>query len=300
MKRISRAAAVAVGVIWPVALTIPAAAQDVASIKSLRDRSKIKIEYVAPQNPKWRPVYERLMKRQVLERLQGFLAPLQLPRDLSVRTSDCGGQFELPYRADAPVTICYEYVDLVDRVAPPPTDPIYTIGPALVTREIAIVGPFVQIALHNVARAMIDTLELPVWGNIDDAADNLSAYIMLRVSPEVAQKTVFGSAFFFMRAAPAGINLADTQLHLEQRYYNLLCIAVGSDLVRYSMFVPLRREPIIGDLPKNRLGFCLQLGSPEHSEYSKVRQAFEGLILTKHVDRELLRQVRAIEWLKDD
>ncbi len=300
MKRISRVAAVAAGVICSIALAAPANAQDVASLKSLRDKSKIKIEYVAPANAKWQPVYERLVKRQVLERLQAFLAPLRLPRDLQVRTADCGGQFELPYRADAPVTVCYEYVDLIERVAPPPTDPIYTLGPALVTREIAIVGPFVQIALHNVARSAIDMLELPVWGNVDDAADNLAAYIMLRTSSDVAQKTVFGTAFFFMRAAPAGINLADTRLHLEQRYYNLLCIAVGSDLVRYSMFVPLRREPIIGDLPKNRLGFCLQLGSPEHSEYNKVREAFEELILKQHVDLELYKQVRGIDWLKDD
>ena len=292
------AATAAIGLI--AALAAPALAQDAERIKPFRERSKIKIEYKAPSDPKWRPVYERLAKAQVLERLQAFLSPLRLPRDLLVQSDQCNGQFELPYRADAPVTICYEYIDLIERAAPPANDPIGSLGPVLVTRDIAIIGPIVQALFHNVARSMIDMLELPVWGNADDAADNLAAYIMLRVSPEAAQKTVFGTAYFFLRAAPSQVNQAATSLHLEQRYYNLLCIAVGSDMVRYSMFIPLRREPLPGDLPKNRLGFCLQLGSPEHSEFSKIKQAFDDLILKQHVDLDLYRQVRAVDWLQDD
>jgi hypothetical protein len=44
----------------------------------------------------------------------------------------------------------------------------------------------------------------------------------------------------------------------------------------------------------------MQVTSPEHSEYNKVKYAFQQLIRDKHVDLPLLKQVRTIDWLADD
>src|SRR5262245_35556391 len=44
--------------------------------------SKVKIAYEEPTSDAFRPVYQRLKELQVLERLQRFLAPLRLTRDL--------------------------------------------------------------------------------------------------------------------------------------------------------------------------------------------------------------------------
>lgn len=275
-----------------------AIAQDIGPLKPLRDKSMIQIEYKAPTTKALEPVYQRVKARQVLERLQAFLSPLRLPQPLSVVTAECGGQIELPYRADAPVTICYEYVALIEEAAPPG---IGSVGGALVTREIALVGPFVQFALRSIARRVIDMLELPVWGNAEDAADNVAALIMLEVSPQVAQKTIFGTAYFFAKAGQSEkLDLGAIRPHIAQRYFNLLCIAVGSDLVRYSVFLPIGRQAGPVDLPKSRYDFCLQLASPEHSEYNKIKDAMHGLIMEKHVDLALLKQVRTIDWLSDD
>jgi hypothetical protein len=175
------------------------------------------------------------------------------------------------------------------------------VGQAFVTHDIALVGPFVQFTLRSIARHIIDMLELPVWGNAEDAADNLAAFIMLEVSPQVAQKTIFGTAYFFAKSMQSEkLDLAAIRPHIAQRYFNLLCIAVGSDLVRYSVFVPVNREAGPVDLPKNRYGFCLQLSAPERSEYNQIKYAFHQLIRDKHVDLSLLKQVRTIEWLADD
>ena len=275
-----------------------ASAQDSATLKPFRDRSMLKIEYKAPTDKKLEPIYQRLKGREVLERLQAFLSPLRLPQPLNVVTAECGGLIELPYQPDAPVTICYEYIDLIEQAAP---RGIGAVGQALVTPDIALVGPVVQFSLRSVARRIIDMLELPVWGNIEDAADSLAAFIMLEVSPQVAQKTVFGTAYFFAKTVQSEkLDLAAIRPHIAQRYFNLLCIAVGSDLVRYSVFLPLQRQEGPGDLPKNRYDYCLQLASPEHSEYNKIKYAFHQLIRDKHVDLSLLKQVRTIEWLADD
>jgi hypothetical protein len=275
-----------------------ASAQDAETLKALRDKSMIKIEYKAPTDKKLEPIYQRLKERAVLERMQAFLSPLRLPQPLNLVTAECGGQIELPYQPEGPVTICYEYVGLIEQSAPAG---LGFVGQAFITHDIALVGPFVQFTLRSVARRIIDMLELPVWGNAEDAADNLAAFIMLEVSPQVAQKTVFGTAFFFAKAMQSEkIDLASIRPHVAQRYFNLLCIAVGSDLVRYSVFVPVNREASAVDLPKNRYGFCMQVASPEHSEYSKIKYAFHQLIRDKHVDLPLLKQVRTIDWLADD
>jgi len=275
-----------------------ASAQDSETLKPLRDKSMIKIEYKAPTDKKFEPIYQRLKARAVLERMQAFLSPLRLPQPLNLVTAECAGQIELPYQADAPVTICYEYVGLIEQEAP---GGLGFVGQAFVTHDIALVGPFVQFTLRSVARHIIDMLDLPVWGNVEDAADSLAAYIMIEVSPQVAQKTIFGTAFFFAKTSQSEkLDLAAIRPSIAQRYYNLLCIAVGSDLVRYSVFLPVNRPESGADLPKSRAGSCMQLTSPEHSEYNQIKYAFHQLIRDKHVDLPLLKQVRTIEWLADD
>jgi len=297
MRTFQCAAAIAFGLSSSLLASI-ASAQDSDTLKALRDKSMIKVEYKAPTDKKLEPIYQRLKSRAVLERMQAFLAPLRLPQPLNIITAQCGGQIELPYQPDAPVTICYEYVALIEQAAPAGID---AVGQAIVTRDIALVGPFVQFTLRNVARHIIDMLELPVWGNAEDAADSLAAFIMLEVSPQVAQKTIFGTAYFFAKTRQSEkLDLAAIRPHIAQRYFNLLCIAVGSDLVRYSVFLPVDRQEGPVDLPKNRIGHCLQLAAPERNEYNQIKYAFHQLIRDKHVDLPLLKQVRTIEWLADD
>ena len=297
MRTLQYAAAIAFGLSSSL-LASMASAQDAETLKALRDKSMIKIEYKAPTDKKLEPIYQRLKARAVLERMQAFLSPLRLPQPLSLVTAECAGQIELPYQPDAPVTICYEYVGLIEQEAPPV---LGAVGQAFVTHDIALVGPFVQFTLRSVARHIIDMLDLPVWGNVEDAADSLAAYIMIEVSPQVAQKTIFGTAFFFAKTGQSEkLDLAAIRPSIAQRYFNLLCIAVGSDLVRYSVFVPVNRPEGAVDLPKNRTGSCMQLSSPEHSEYNKIKYAFQQLIRDKHVDLPLLKQVRTVEWLADD
>jgi hypothetical protein len=297
MRTLQYVAAIAFGLSSGL-LASTVSAQDAATLKPFRDKSMIKVEYKAPTDKKLEPIYQRLKAREVLERLQAFLSPLRLPQPLNVVTAECGGLVELPYQPDAPVTICYEYIDLIEQAAPVG---LGAVGQAFVTRDIALVGPFVQFSLRSVARRMIDMLELPVWGNVEDAADSLAAFIMLEVSPQVAQKTIFGTAYFFAKTTQSEkLDLAAIRPHISQRYFNLLCIAVGSDLVRYSVFVPVNRQAGPADLPKNRYDFCMQLSSPERSEYNQIKYAFHQLIRDKHVDLPLLKQVRTIEWLADD
>ena len=65
--------------------------QPVAQAPPELSNPQIEIAYVAPRNPALAPIQDRLQKRLVLEQLKQFLAPLKLPRKLTVQFDQCGG-----------------------------------------------------------------------------------------------------------------------------------------------------------------------------------------------------------------
>ena len=106
--------------------------------------------------------------------------PLKLPRKLTVQVDQCGAAFR-PYTPGGAATICYELVEQIEAVAA-------KADPSL--KETVIVGTFVQAVFHEVATAVLDILQVPVWGRRDDAADRLAGFIMLQFGEEVARRTV--------------------------------------------------------------------------------------------------------------
>src|SRR5262245_30304020 len=72
---IAAAAAVAITIACPALFGAPAAAQEIPPELA---NDMIHIEYNAPRSARYRPIYERLKERKLLERLAAFLSPLQL------------------------------------------------------------------------------------------------------------------------------------------------------------------------------------------------------------------------------
>jgi hypothetical protein len=264
--------------------------------------NQINIIYEEPKKADYRPMYDRLKQRKVLETLQQFLSPLKLPRKLTVKTGECGGNPFAPYTPGGPVTICYEFVNWLEQVQPP-AGQYGAIGQQLVTREMTLIGPFVEESLHDVALGVFDLLEVPVWGRAEDAADYVAAFAMLQFGTDVARKTVFGTAWFLNQLdliLRNGSNIMSDVNYLDairptvrQRYYNILCIAVGNDPVGFSVLLAFNRTQTISDLPLDRE--CWKGG-----EYAQVKDAFIRTILNPYVDPALLKQVQGMQWLKDD
>ena len=76
MARIVTAALLALALGGPLTFSRPAAAQ--LQIPPELQNDMIEIEYNEPTSQKYRPIYERLKKRQLLEQLAAFLSPLKL------------------------------------------------------------------------------------------------------------------------------------------------------------------------------------------------------------------------------
>lgn len=248
--------------------------------------SQVETAYVEPRDPAFRPIHERLKKRLVLEQLQQFLAPLRLPAKLKVTIEQCGAQF-VPYRPGGPVTICYEYIDQIERLAPGGS---VFLGTAwITTRDDALVGAVVLTVLHEVAHAVFDMLKVPVWGRESDAADKVSAFIMLQFGKEVAWRTMTGVAWFLNQSTSAPVNYSEARPAAAQRFYNILCIAYGSDKKTFGFLSPKASGATVY-LPQGRAEGC-------EEEYAKLKFAFDKTIAPS-IDPELLRKVQAAEWLK--
>ncbi len=285
MRRLVRATALLSAAIWLAGLSGPATAQapsaPPAAPAELANKL-IEIAYIEPTNAEHRPLYERLKQRQVLEQLRQFLAPLQLPRKLKVQLRGCRGSVNAWY-SNYEVTLCYEYVSWIEDLAPKENTPE-------VTREDAIVGPFIQVVLHEVSHAVFDILQIPLFGREEDAADQLAAFIMLQFGKDVARRTLTGTAHLYRRDAqanaPTDDDFSDVHGTAAQRFYNTLCIAYGGDPNTFNDFVQNKI------LPKFRADVCAR-------EYRQVLYAFRKLIVP-YVDLELMKKVQSMDVLKAD
>lgn len=244
---------------------------------------QVKISYGEPKNPAHRPIYERLQKRRVLEDLQDFLSPLKLPAPLTIKIEACNGVVNAYYSNQA-VTICYEYIAWIHQVARQVT------LSNEISLEDAVVGPFVDVLLHEVSHAIFDILKIPLFGREEDAADQLAAFILLQFGNDVARRTIVGAALLFRQMAveqqPGTADYAAVHGLPAQRFINVLCIAYGAQPQLFADFVKQ------GFLPVHRIGHC-------RWEYRQIAHAFKTLI-GPHVDPVLQEKVRGREWLRAD
>jgi hypothetical protein len=244
---------------------------------------RIQISYVPPKNPAHEAVFQLLKERRVLEKFKGLLSALRLPRALLVKVEGCDGESNAWYADDA-VTVCYEYLEDILRNAPKETTP------AGVTRTDAIVGPTLEVFLHEVGHAVFDYLSVPVLGREEDAADQFAAYVLLQFAEGDARRLIYGVAYSYNIDASQPSTkkhpFADEHGLPAQRFYNVLCMAYGADSKLFADLVDKKY------LPGERAEGCAD-------EYDQVIRALNKLI-GPYIDQTRAKQVRAKQWLKFD
>ena len=263
-------------------IVTPALAQKKPSLRT----DQVRGVYVPPKEAKHQPLQDALRERRILELLRILLSPLRLPRPLTLEVKGCDGKVDAYYGDDV-ATVCYEYVEHIQQHAP-------KVGtPGGLTPADAMVGAIVDTFLHEVGHAVIDMLEIPVLGREEDAADFFSAYILLQFAPDDAHRLIQGVGFLMASEAKAALEkpqklktFADEHGLPAQRYYNLLCMAYGSDPKTFAHAV------LRGILPKERADGCSE-------EYEMLQRAFRKLILP-FVDRALRRKTRTMVRFKWD
>jgi hypothetical protein len=245
---------------------------------------RMSVSYVPPKNPAHQPIYEQLKEIRFLEKVQEFLSRVRLPRTLLVKLEGCDGDANASYDKDI-IVVCYEYIDELWKTVPEETIE------AGVTQADALVGPLFDTTLHEFAHAMFDMLGVPVLGREEDAADQVSAYMMLHLGKAEARRLIVGTSYAYKTEAEAATapptmkQFADAHGTPAQRFYNLLCIAYGADAQLFGDMVEK------GHLPKDRAEDC-------KDEYQQVAYAYEKLV-GQHIDPILAKMALDKNWLPD-
>jgi hypothetical protein len=263
MYRRCRAAANAIaGVAMAAVLWLGASAPAHAQTSPAGNR--IQIAYLYPDSPALKPFEALVKENQVLERIQRSLSFVELPRPLLIRFAQCNDE-NAWYDPEAhTISFCYELVRQFQNIAPKGAR-------AGVTRQDAILGPVYFSLFHEIGHAVIDLLQWPVLGREEDAADMLAAYAMLTVDKPWRERLVRGAAWMWgqearREKADRGA-LADVHSLSSQRFFNLLCLAYGSDA---STFAFVKR-----DLPSHRAAGC---GREFQRLTFSISKLFEGRV----------------------
>ncbi len=212
----------------------------------------------------------------MLERFKAFLSPLRLPRTLLLKIEGCDGDANAWYADDA-ITVCYEYLKTILENAPEQTTP------AGVTRMDAIIGPLLDVFLHETGHAVFDYNQVPILGREEDAADQFAAYILLQFDKGYARHLLAGVAYEYVRDASVPSKtkdpFADAHGLPMQRYYNILCLAYGADSTVF------KQALADGHLPAERAEEC-------EDEYAQVKRAMTMLI-DPFIDQGLAKRIKS-------
>lgn len=253
-----------------------------AATASEASPNRIKPEYYPPKDPAHQPIYDALREKRALEKLQEIFSPFRLPIELKFQIGSCDGVANAWYNRPA-VSVCYEYLHEIMKMLPSENA---ALG---VTRSDAMMGQFFYVFAHEMGHAAFDLLELPVFGNEEDAADQFATYVMLQFGKDEARRLITGAVFAYERyvqnpevTAPLAA-FADVHAPPAQRYFNILCLSYGAHATLFSDVVGR------GYLPKSRANSCSR-------EYHRVAFAFHDLV-TPHLDEQMARQVLDREWL---
>lgn len=278
MRCLGIAGVLAVAIAAVVVQLSPGVAQTSAELAA---NSHVRIDYIDPRLSRSQATLDRLRKRQVLEELSMFLSPLRLPRVLRVRTMTCGQPNAYYVPREWAINLCYEYYEHMEAIAPGNAP-----APQGYTREEVVVGGFIDAIFHELGHALFDILDIPVFGREEDAADQLSAFLMLQFGKDVARTTIKGAAYTYLVSKNPRTRTAFADEHgtAGQRFFNYVCLAYGGEPDAFREYADK------GILPKTRAEGCAR-------EYQVVRRAFAKTIYP-HIDVELMKKVQAIQWLR--
>ena len=228
----------------------------------------VRVRYDVPRDPQLAAYQKFLQSNRVLEEMaDGLNELLSLPKDLTLTAIQCGKVNAFYQPQMKAVQLCYEYVRYFNNLHindQRGADGKY--DNAAVTK--ALLGTIRFTMLHEIGHALVDILDLPITGGEEDAVDQLASVVLLSSEDEADTVAVIDAAYTKLLRADANTanqaNLTPAQRKWyeenpptanehsldEQRFYNTVCLAYGSNTQLFADFVTE------GVLPKARAARC--------------------------------------------
>jgi hypothetical protein len=217
--------------------------------------------YATASDPRFRPLEQRLKQSGMLESIvENLNTRFPLPRNVGIRSDQCGEVNAFYSGRDGMVTFCYELLQHLANVFAPD-------GAWTTEQREAVDGAATFILMHEVGHALVDVLDLPITGREEDAVDQLAAMMLINTGDKGATAALNG-----VRAIQPGQNavydnsdFADEHSLGPQRLFNIACWIYGSDPRKYGAMVSG------GGLPAARARRC-------PGEYERLSKAWMRLL----------------------
>jgi hypothetical protein len=250
----------------------PVAAPTPAQVRAAtEDKGDFKLVY-KPIHDKGLAHIEKLIKDSKL--FEGLVEisnkELSLPVDIQVVFRECNGKDEDPTNAfyspeDHSITLCYGLIKKSEDLF---RDDDTKEGEL---RE-SVLGSTAWTFYHEMGHALIDVYQIAHTGKEEDAADELSTYILINEGGEDGELAALNGAMDFWREASEDNDLseeefADTHSLSKQRFYNIVCLVYGSNPEKYD-FLTKGDDRI---LPEDRAESC-------EGEYQRITKAWQTLL----------------------
>ena len=159
------------------------------------------------------------------------------------------------------IVMCYELIDEIalDLAEVAETEEELSLG---------IVHTLLFIFYHELGHALTDIHDLPITGREEDAVDQLSTIILIRVGEDGEEAVLDGASWFLLRAEKTDLDesaFADEHSLDAQRFYNLACLVYGNS--------PQTQSYIVEDgyLPEERAERC-------EAEYARISNSWDNLL----------------------
>lgn len=207
---------------------------------------------------------ERLRRGGHLESVvRGLNAQLRLPQWVTVRLIECGESNAYYDPSAYEIQMCLELMEDMAAVLDGQFE-----DPSV--ESDALSGAWLGTLLHEVGHALVHALELPITGREEDVVDQLSAWMLIQAGDTDAVLG-YAATYYSEDGSADASDFAGVHALNEQRYYNLLCWAYGSD--------PVAGAELTNSwlLPEGRAELC-------EEEYAQMDRAWSRLL------REHLRQ----------
>ena len=189
--------------------------------------------FIAVPSQKYGYYYD-LMKNNMFSSAIPKITESVDPR-LTVITKECGVINAFYSRADKTITLCYELLADSDNFLKTKYK-----NYSVATQAYMELGVFFSVFLHELGHAIIDLKHVPIIGGEEDAADRISIMMLLpyiHKNPNEGKTMLIGYLSYswshrtgILSKFIDGANLyGDVHALDEQRVYNVLCLAYGSN-----------------------------------------------------------------------
>jgi hypothetical protein len=206
----------------------------------------------------------KLFDRMIADTNQELIFPIEVPVNFveceAIGEKDPTNAFYDPEKHD--ITMCYELMAKSEE--------LFRDDEASASElSEAVLGSMAWTFYHEMGHALIDIFKIPLTGKNEDAADQVSTYILLKAGEEGEKAALSGAEDFYREASEDkdldDIDLADSHSLDKQRFYNIICWVYGTDEEKYSY--------LLKDMPelKDRAESCQE-------EFEKMNESWAKLL----------------------